>query len=210
MHMAKFLSEKAILTKLKTPSFESLTDDQLAIFSSILYKMHPKVSRAAMDNFLDFQHDAQIILQSLKKKSSRGMDYSDSDDLSIQKYIDQVMHDVEDRLQRADFTFGDKLYVEDNLILLSQLIALYKLNFKKLILNEIKYMAKGAAMLAPVILLFAYFFHRSASGHENNDDAEERKLLKYPSSVNPTANVTKQAPVLVLIFRDKLWISYLF
>ena len=37
----------------------------------------------------------------------------------------------------------------------------------------------------------------------NNDDAEERKLLKCPSSVNPTANVIKQAPVLVLIFREK-------
>lgn len=37
----------------------------------------------------------------------------------------------------------------------------------------------------------------------NNDDVEERKLLKCPSSVNPTANVIKQASVLVLIFREK-------
>lgn len=37
----------------------------------------------------------------------------------------------------------------------------------------------------------------------NNDDTIERKKLRCVSSVNPTANVIKQAPVLVLIFREK-------
>lgn len=37
----------------------------------------------------------------------------------------------------------------------------------------------------------------------NNDDTIERKKLGCASSVNPTANVIKQAPVLVLIFREK-------
>lgn len=37
----------------------------------------------------------------------------------------------------------------------------------------------------------------------NNDDTIERKKLGYESSVNPTANVIKQAPLLVLIFREK-------
>ena len=38
---------------------------------------------------------------------------------------------------------------------------------------------------------------------KNNDVAEERKILKCANSANPTANVIKQAPVLVLIFREK-------
>ena len=38
---------------------------------------------------------------------------------------------------------------------------------------------------------------------QNNDESEERKKLNAPSSVNPTANVIKQAPILVLIFREK-------
>lgn len=37
----------------------------------------------------------------------------------------------------------------------------------------------------------------------NNDDTIERKKLDCESSVNPTANVIKQAPILVLIFREK-------
>lgn len=37
----------------------------------------------------------------------------------------------------------------------------------------------------------------------NNNDAIERKKLGCASSVNPTANVIKQAPILVLIFRPK-------
>ena len=37
----------------------------------------------------------------------------------------------------------------------------------------------------------------------NNDDTIERKNLGGASSVNPTANVIKQAPILVLIFREK-------
>ncbi len=37
----------------------------------------------------------------------------------------------------------------------------------------------------------------------NNDDTIERKNLGCASSVNPTANVIKQAPILVLIFREK-------
>ena len=37
----------------------------------------------------------------------------------------------------------------------------------------------------------------------NHDDTIERKKLGCVSSVNPTANVIKQAPILVLIFRKK-------
>ena len=37
----------------------------------------------------------------------------------------------------------------------------------------------------------------------NNDDTVERKKLGCASSVNPTANVIKQAPILVLVFREK-------
>lgn len=37
----------------------------------------------------------------------------------------------------------------------------------------------------------------------NNDETLERKNLGCPSSVNPTANAIKQAPILVLIFREK-------
>ena len=37
----------------------------------------------------------------------------------------------------------------------------------------------------------------------NNDDTIERRNLGYVSSVNPTANIIKQAPILVLIFREK-------
>lgn len=37
----------------------------------------------------------------------------------------------------------------------------------------------------------------------NNDGTIERKNLGCASSVNPTANIIKQAPVLVLIFREK-------
>ncbi len=37
----------------------------------------------------------------------------------------------------------------------------------------------------------------------NNDDTIERKNLGCASSVNPTANVIKEAPILVLIFREK-------
>ena len=37
----------------------------------------------------------------------------------------------------------------------------------------------------------------------NNDDTIERKKLGCASSVNPTANIIKQAPVLVLIFKEK-------
>lgn len=39
-------------------------------------------------------------------------------------------------------------------------------------------------------------------GTLNHSDLNERKI-GYPSSVNPTANVIKQASTLVLIFRDK-------
>ncbi len=37
----------------------------------------------------------------------------------------------------------------------------------------------------------------------NNDETIERKNLGCKSSVNPTANIIKQAPILVLIFREK-------
>lgn len=37
----------------------------------------------------------------------------------------------------------------------------------------------------------------------NNDDTIERKNLGCKSSVNPTANVIKQASILVLVFREK-------
>ena len=37
----------------------------------------------------------------------------------------------------------------------------------------------------------------------NNDDTFERKKLGCRSSVNPTANVIKQAPILVLLFKEK-------
>ncbi len=37
----------------------------------------------------------------------------------------------------------------------------------------------------------------------NNNDTIERKNLGCASSVNPTANIIKQAPILVLIFREK-------
>lgn len=37
----------------------------------------------------------------------------------------------------------------------------------------------------------------------NTDETNERKVLGHRSSVNPTANVIKQAPILVLIFREK-------
>ena len=37
----------------------------------------------------------------------------------------------------------------------------------------------------------------------NQDDTMERKNLGCASSVNPTANVIKQAPILVLVFREK-------
>lgn len=37
----------------------------------------------------------------------------------------------------------------------------------------------------------------------SNDDTTERKNLGYTSSVNITANIIKQAPILVLIFREK-------
>ena len=38
---------------------------------------------------------------------------------------------------------------------------------------------------------------------QNNDENSERNKLNAPSSVNPTASVIKQAPILVLIFRQK-------
>lgn len=37
----------------------------------------------------------------------------------------------------------------------------------------------------------------------HNDDTIERKMLGCASGVNPTANVIKQAPILVLVFREK-------
>lgn len=37
----------------------------------------------------------------------------------------------------------------------------------------------------------------------NHDESQERKLIGHASSVNPTAIIIKQAPVLVLIFREK-------
>ncbi len=37
----------------------------------------------------------------------------------------------------------------------------------------------------------------------NKDDTNERKKLDCASSVNPTANAMKQAPILVLVFREK-------
>ena len=37
----------------------------------------------------------------------------------------------------------------------------------------------------------------------NNDENIERKRIGHVSSVNPTANVIKQAPILVLVFREK-------
>lgn len=36
----------------------------------------------------------------------------------------------------------------------------------------------------------------------NNDQSKERKILGHKSSVNPTANIIKQAPILILIFRE--------
>ena len=36
-----------------------------------------------------------------------------------------------------------------------------------------------------------------------NDDSIERKKLGYKSSVNSTANIIKQAPILILVFREK-------
>jgi len=38
---------------------------------------------------------------------------------------------------------------------------------------------------------------------KTNSDPDERKKLGTKSSVNPTANTIKQAPVLILIFREK-------
>jgi nitroreductase len=38
---------------------------------------------------------------------------------------------------------------------------------------------------------------------QKNDESEERKKLNAPGSVNPTADVIKQAPILVLIFRQE-------
>lgn len=38
---------------------------------------------------------------------------------------------------------------------------------------------------------------------EENDESEERKLLKCPSSVKATAKVMKEAPVLILAFKEK-------
>lgn len=38
---------------------------------------------------------------------------------------------------------------------------------------------------------------------EENDESEERKLLKCPSSVKATAKVMKEAPVLILVFKEK-------
>lgn len=37
----------------------------------------------------------------------------------------------------------------------------------------------------------------------NNDENIERKRIGHVSSVNPTANVIRQAPILVLVFREK-------
>lgn len=37
----------------------------------------------------------------------------------------------------------------------------------------------------------------------NNDDTLERKNLGCASSVNPTANIIKEVPILILIFREK-------
>lgn len=37
----------------------------------------------------------------------------------------------------------------------------------------------------------------------NNDEDDVRNVLGHKSSVSPTANVIKQAPILVLIFREK-------
>ncbi len=36
-----------------------------------------------------------------------------------------------------------------------------------------------------------------------NDDSIERKKIGYKSSVNSTANVIKQAPILILVFKEK-------
>lgn len=38
---------------------------------------------------------------------------------------------------------------------------------------------------------------------EENDQEEERKLLKCPSSVKATAKVMKEAPILILVFKEK-------
>ncbi len=37
----------------------------------------------------------------------------------------------------------------------------------------------------------------------NNDETIERVKMGYPNSVNPTANVIKMAPILILIFKEK-------
>lgn len=37
----------------------------------------------------------------------------------------------------------------------------------------------------------------------NADDTIERKIIGYRSSVSPTANIIKQAPILILVFREK-------
>lgn len=44
---------------------------------------------------------------------------------------------------------------------------------------------------------------------EENDETEERKMLKCPSSVAATAHVMKEAPVLLLVFKsnDKNWVT---
>ena len=38
---------------------------------------------------------------------------------------------------------------------------------------------------------------------EENDETEERKLLKCPSSVKDTAKVIKEAPVLILVLKER-------
>lgn len=38
---------------------------------------------------------------------------------------------------------------------------------------------------------------------EENDDTEERKILKCPSSVKATAKVMKEAPTLILVLKEK-------
>lgn len=38
---------------------------------------------------------------------------------------------------------------------------------------------------------------------EENDEEEERKLLKCPSSVKATAKVMKEAPILILVLKEK-------
>lgn len=118
--MARTLTEKQVLNKLKIKDFRHMTKDKIVSFTSMLDRMDPEVAKKALEQFPHFKDMATGVVHGLKETSDSVMKHNANSNEIYMNICSSIIVSLEEELKRETLSFDEKEWIIDRIIEVSK------------------------------------------------------------------------------------------